>query len=178
MRSLPALADVVVVIGMPGVGKTTVGGALARRLGWRFVDTDDVVAAATGRDVAEIIATSGIEAFRSAERAAVAALGSVADDAVIAVGGGAVLDPDNRTAIAALGRVVWLRAGRATLLAHIATDDRDRPLLLGDVSAALDRLLEERSELYATLATTVVDIDDRTPEDAANEVALALRALS
>ncbi|HVE94719.1 MAG TPA: shikimate kinase, partial [Acidimicrobiales bacterium] len=164
------MPDVVVMVGMPGVGKTTVGGALARRLGWRFVDTDDVVAAATGRDVAELIATDGIGEFRSAERAAVGALASVDEDVVIAVGGGAVLDADNRAALAALGRVVWLRAGRATLLAHIASDDRERPLLAGDVEAALDRLLEERSELYATLATTVVDIDDRTPDDAANEV--------
>jgi len=173
---LPALPDVVVMIGMPGVGKTRVGSALAQRLGWRFVDTDDVVAAATGRAVAEIIASDGIDSFRSAERTAVAALRSLDGDAVVAVGGGAVLDFDNRAAIAGLGRVVWLRARRATLLTHIAGDDVERPLLSGDADAAIDRLLDERSELYAALATTVVDVDDRLPDDAANEVALALRA--
>ena len=161
---------------MLGVGKTTVGAALAKRLGWAFVDTDDLVTADVGEEVPAFINRAGMDAFRDAERTAVGALAGRDGDAVIAVGGGSVIDPANRAELAKLGHVVWLRATPATLLDHVSGDDRERPLLADGAAAAIDRLLAERSELYAALATHVVDVDDRTPDDVANEVLLALRA--
>lgn len=170
------MAEIVVVIGMLGVGKSTVGAALAERLGWGFVDTDDLVSERVGEDVPGYINRAGMDAFRVAEQGVVASLASRADDVVVAVGGGSVIESANRAVLAALGHVVWLRATPATLLDHLREDTRERPLLAGGVAEAIDRLIDERSELYAALATHVVDVDDRTPDDVANEVLLALRA--
>lgn len=174
---MPALTEALVIIGMLGVGKTTVGRVLAARLGWDFVDTDDLVTEHLGEDVPAYINRAGIDAFRVAEQDAVARLGGRGANTVIAVGGGSVIAPANRAELAALGPVVWLRATPATLLDHFRGDPTERPLLAGDAAEAIDRLLDERSELYAALATHVVDVDDRTPDDVANEVLLALRAL-
>lgn len=155
----------IVLIGMPGSGKTTVGAALARLLQWRFVDTDDMVAAEVG-EVAPFIEREGIDAFRARERSAIDGLTNVTGDVVISVGGGAVLDPANRQALAALGSVVWLRAPLATLLERV--DDGDgRPLLAGDAEAALARLLHERVPLYESLASVVVDVHALDPNEAA-----------
>src|SRR5438552_4016152 len=95
---------------MMGAGKTTVGERCAARLGRRFVDTDALVEARTGRTVGEIFAAEGEPAFRAYERAAVAEACATPEPLVIACGGGVVLDPDNRRILRARSLVVWLRA--------------------------------------------------------------------
>jgi shikimate kinase len=157
----------IVLIGMPGSGKTRVGQALAQLLAWRWVDVDDAVS----DDVPGFIEANGIEAFRARERDVIAALKP--QDCVVSVGGGAVLDPANRAALCALGPVVWLRATEATLLDRIGSGD-DRPLLKGDPAAKLPVLLAERTPIYAEMATVVVDVDGRDPYENAGEVALAV----
>lgn len=160
------------LVGMMGSGKTTVGHLAAQRLGWPHLDSDAEVEEATGRSVPEIFATDGEPAFRAAESAAlVRALGI--EPVVVSVAGGAVLDAENRRLIASSGTVVWLRADVATLAARVG-DGAGRPLLDGDTERALAELDAVRRLLYATLADEVVDVDDKTPEQAA---AAAISAL-
>jgi shikimate kinase len=163
-------SQAVVVIGMPGAGKTAVGAALARLLQWAFVDIDDVVAADVG-DVPTFIEREGIETFRSRERTAIDAVTTAIRNGatpatVLSVGGGAVLDASNRDALRAAGPIVWLRATLPTLLDHVG-DGEGRPLLEGGAEAALARLLEERTPTYDAMATITIDVDGLDPNEAA-----------
>jgi shikimate kinase len=157
----------IVMIGMPGSGKTRVGQAVARILEWEWFDVDQAIA----DDVPALIAREGIDAFRVREREVIAALEP--EHAVVSVGGGAILDPANRAALRALGPVVWLRATPETLLERVG-DGHDRPLLKGDPEAKLRVLLAERTPIYEAIATVVIDVDGRTAEENACEVVKAL----
>ncbi len=167
----------VVLVGAPGAGKSRVGRLVARQLGAGFRDTDDDVVAIAGKSVPDIFVDDGEAAFRVLEHGAVArALGEW--PGVLALGGGAVLDPQTRQllgSVAAAGcPVVHLAvsAGEAYKRVGMA---RDRPLLLGAPRAQLTALLRERAPLYAEVATAVVDTDGKEPGDVAEEV-LALVA--
>ncbi|MEY2424952.1 MAG: shikimate kinase [Actinomycetota bacterium] len=160
---------------MPGSGKTTVGRALAQLLSWGFSDTDDLLAEAVGCDFAEFIRRNGIAAARAEEKRVVATLPARLHRQVLSLGGGTLMDPENRARISALGTVVWLRAEPATLRARLAAAERDRPLLDGDLDAALANLLTERTAIYAESADAVVDVDGLDE----NEIAVAIvKALS
>ncbi|MBA2607651.1 MAG: shikimate kinase [Actinobacteria bacterium] len=166
-------SQAIVLIGMPGAGKTTVGAALAQLMQWGFVDVDDVVAAEVG-DIPTYIETHGIDAFRAQESAALdvvtgAIREGAAPAAVVAVGGGAILAQENRIVLAATGPVVWLHASIETLLDHVG-DGSGRPLLVDGAEAALRRLLDERGALYAQTATVAVAVDGRDP----NVIAVAI----
>jgi shikimate kinase len=156
------------LVGMMGSGKTTVGALAAQRLGWPHLDSDAEVVAATGRSVPEIFATDGEPAFRAAESAALARSVQV-EPVVVSVAGGAVLDAENRRLIRTSGTVVWLRADVDTLADRIG-DGAGRPLLDGDTEQALAELDAVRRLLYAQLADAVVDVDDKTPEQVAEAV--------
>lgn len=157
------------LIGMMGSGKTTVGRLLATRLGWRYLDSDAEVEQDTGRSVPEIFAEEGEAAFRAAEAAALRRAVTGTDHVVVSVAGGAVLDPHNRAVISSSGTVVWLRADPDTLAARVG-DGRGRPLLDGDPAAALERLDGVRRPLYAELADVVVDVDRLSPDEVAERV--------
>src|ERR1035441_4410527 len=115
------------LVGMMGSGKTTVGHLVAQRLGWPHLDSDAEVEEAIGQSVPEIFAGQGEPAFRAAETAALVRALSV-EPVVVSVAGGAVLDPDNRRLIAGAGTVVWLRAEVETLADRVG-DGAGRPLL-------------------------------------------------
>lgn len=166
--------DRLLLIGMMGAGKTTVGRLLADRLGWCYLDSDAEVEEATGRTVPELFAEYGEAAFRAAEAEALRSAVSGDGGAVVSVAGGAVLDPGNRRLIAASGTVVWLRAEPRTLAARVG-DGRGRPLLDGDPHAALERLDAVRRPLYRSLADVVVDVDDLGPEEVVDRVLAAAR---
>lgn len=155
---------------MMGAGKSTVGTALALRLGWEYLDSDTQVQHRTGMTVPEIFAARGEAAFRKEEAAALADAVAGNDPVVVSVAGGAVLDPDNRACIRAAGIVVWLRAEVATLAARVG-DGAGRPLLGDDPPAALARLYGERRPLYEDLADVVVDVDGRPVADVVDEIA-------
>ncbi len=159
---------------MPGVGKTTVGAALAQLLQWGFIDVDDLVAAEVG-DVPPFIERDGIEAFRAYEHTAITQLARISGDLVVSCGAGAVLDPRNREALAALGSVVWLRATVDTLLDHVG-DGAGRPLLAGGAQEALQRLLDERTPVYESLASIVIDVDGLDENEAAVAIVKELSA--
>ena len=149
-----------VLVGLMGTGKTTVGAACATRLGRPFVDSDELVEATSGQTVADIFATSGEATFRDLERRAIADACDSPDPLAIACGGGAVLDADNRRRLRASGSVVWLRTSPAVLAARVRDAVRSRPLLEAkDPRQELERLAELRAEAYEAAAHVTVDTD-------------------
>ncbi|WP_447645751.1 shikimate kinase [Nocardioides zeae] len=161
---MSATAPRVVLIGSMGAGKTTVGELLAERWGVAFRDTDADVVATEGRSIADIFVEDGEAHFRALERAAVrTALEEHAG--VLALGGGAVLDPDTR-ALLTDHTVVFLQVGLADAVKRVGLGT-SRPLLLGGVRSRIKTLLDERTPLYTELATLVVPTDGRAPAEVA-----------
>ena len=158
------------LVGLMGVGKTTVGKRCAERLDRPFVDTDELVVAAAGVPFAELWAVEGEPGFRARERVAVADAAASPVPLVIACGGGAVLDPDNRRVLRGTGFVVWLDAPPAILVSRLASDD-SRPLLAGrDRAATLTRLGDVRAPAYEAAADVTVATDGRTMDEVAAAV--------
>ncbi len=144
------------LIGLMGAGKTTVGRALAARLGLQFVDSDQEIERERGCSIAELFARDGEAAFRDIEAQVIDVL-TRRDDVVLATGGGAVLRPENRKALRERGTVVYLRANPDDL-AHRLRHDRTRPLLQqGDMRARLHELYRLRDPLYRETAHFVID---------------------
>jgi shikimate kinase len=154
-----------------GAGKTTVAALLAERWDTTARDTDQDVEAAEGRSISDIFVDSGEAAFRELERAAVAA--ALEEHAgVLALGGGAVLDPSTRELLSG-HHVVFLRVGLADAVKRVGLGTA-RPLLLGNVRSRVKALLDERTPVYLEVARSVVDTDGRTPEEVAAEVRAAV----
>jgi shikimate kinase len=159
----------IVLVGMMGSGKSSVGRALARLTGWPFVDNDALLEAATGRTARELLEDGGEPVLRAGEAAAFrSALGRPIPE-IVSVAAGVVLDPANRSALASAGFVVWLRATTATL-ALWAPGAAHRPWLAGDARAWLERTGRERAPLYAEVADLVVDVDRQTPAAIAGSI--------
>jgi len=167
------MCDHIFLVGMMGAGKTTVGRIVARRLGRPLLDSDAEVERTTGRTVPEIFAEQGEAAFRAEEKRALLEAAASTSPSVVAVAGGAVLDPDNRRLLRLSGTVVWLRARPATLAGRVR-DGAGRPLLGGDPPGVLAALEVERRPLYASLADHVVDVDDRSRAEVAEQVLSAI----
>jgi shikimate kinase len=165
----------VLLVGMMGAGKTTVGRSLAQRFGWPYLDSDEEVRRRTGKTVPQIFADEGEAAFRAQESAVLAEACASTHPVVVSVAGGAVLDPRNRELLGASGLVVWLRASLATLTQRVG-DGRTRPLLGEDPGAALRRLYPERAALYEKIAALVIDVDDVPTERVVERVARAVRS--
>jgi shikimate kinase len=158
-----------------GAGKTTVGALLAEAWGVSARDTDADIEALEGRSISDIFVESGEAHFRDVERKAVAeALAT--HDGVLALGGGAVLDPVTRELLADQ-TVVFLRVGLADAVKRVGLG-ATRPLLLdqaiGGVRGRIRALLEERTPVYESVATLVVDTDDRTPSEVVADIVEAL----
>lgn len=166
------MSPVVVLVGPPAAGKTTVGRLLAERLGVDFADTDDLVVARAGKPVGEIFIDEGEDEFRALEAAAV--VEGLARGGVLALGGGAVLSADTRARLAG-HPVVFLAAGVPTSATRVGLN-RDRPLLLGNPRQQLRALLDARLPLYEEVAVATVVTDDRTPDEVADAVLAALPA--
>lgn len=164
---------VLILIGPPGAGKSTVGPLLAGLLGAEFLDTDTAVEEVAGKPVGDIFISDGEAAFRELERAAVART-IASHRGILALGGGAVMDPGTRQLLAGQ-RVVYLETGfRAA--AHRTGLDAPRPLLIGNPRARMRELLEERLPVYEALAWVRVSTDDRAPQEIADEIAATVTA--
>jgi len=160
-----------ILIGPPGAGKTTVGALVAALLGLDFVDADEVIELAVGKPVGDIFVQDGEQAFRALESATAARL-IASHPGVLALGGGAILDPGTRDLLAGQ-RVVYLETGFTSAVRRTGLD-APRPLLLGNPRARMKTLLEERLPVYESLAWITVPTDEREPEDVAGEIAARL----
>lgn len=144
----------VVLVGLMGAGKTTVGRRLATRLGLPFIDADAEIEVAAGCSINDVFDYHGEEAFRDGERRVIARL--LARPAhVLATGGGAYMDPETRIRIREKCISIWLRADMATLLKRVKRRDT-RPLLrAGDPEKLIEKQIEERYAIYAEADITV-----------------------
>lgn len=149
----------VVLVGMMGVGKTTVGRKLATLLDLPFVDADEEIERAARMSIPEIFANFGEPYFRDGERRVISRLvgqGSFADRKILATGGGAFVDPDTRALVQSRAISVWLDSDIETLIERVGRKD-NRPLLKnGNPREILTRLREERRPFYEQAAIHVV----------------------
>ena len=162
---------VVVLVGFMGAGKTTVGHIVAERLGQPFVDSDVLIEQRLGRDIRDIFRTEGEPWFRQLEHATVADLVR-GQDAVIALGGGAVEDSRSR-AVLRNARVVYLRVSYDEAMARVQSDEF-RPMLH---RPDLDEVYKRRLPVYEDLSVLTVDTDGRRPDTIAHEVLAHLTGL-
>jgi len=166
-----AAGPVLVLVGPPGAGKTTVGELVAARLGVPFADTDRLVEAGAGSSVADLFVQRGEPEFRVLERDAVRdALAG--PPGVLALGGGAPLDPVTRDRLAGVP-VVFLDVSAAGAAERVGMD-RSRPLLLGNVRGQLRDLLAARRPVYEAVARVTVSTDQLNAEQVADAVLAAL----
>ena len=165
-----------VLIGMMGVGKSSVGRRLALRLGRPLVDTDRLVEERVGKTVPEIFAEDGEPAFRAYEAEAVRRALDSDTWAVVAFGGGAVLDPATRDRARDGALVVWLQAPPRELARRVSASRRRsggaaRPLLAeGSPEATLEAIAAEREESYRAAAHVLIDTAGRSPGQVATAV--------
>jgi shikimate kinase len=160
----------IVLVGMMGSGKTTVGRVLASRLKRDLLDSDALVEEREGRSVRDIFANDGEDAFRAIETTVLTESLAKPDGAVIAAAGGVVLRRENREALHASGaRVVWLRAD-PTVLAERVKGGAHRPLLDDDPEGTLRRMYDEREALYREVADLIITVDGRSVTDVVDAV--------
>jgi shikimate kinase len=163
----------IVIVGMMGAGKSSIGRKLAARLAIPFFDADSEIETAAGMNIEQIFERFGEAEFRNGERRVIARL-LERPVHVLATGGGAFMDPETRNLIRARGISVWLKADIETLLDRTGRRN-DRPLLKqGDPRAILENLLAEREPVYAE-ADIIVESNDRPTEETVERVLEALR---
>ncbi len=167
----------IILIGYRSTGKTSVGRRLSERLNLPFYDTDEMVSRRTGKSVKDIVAEKGWEAFRREERIAVKSL-SFLSGCVIALGGGAVMDPANVELLKKKGVFVRLNADAAAIVNRMAADpstgDQRPPLSGGDALTETALHLKEREPIYRLIADFNVDTSGRTINETADEVVRTL----
>ena len=160
----------IVLIGLSGVGKSSVGAILAERLGWPLIDTDDLVTELEGESPAELITTRGEPEFRKIEERVVAEAAR-RTPAVISLGGGAFLSPRSRRALGERGLICWLDAAPAEIARRLreAPDSTERPLLGEDLEGRLQELSDER-RIHYSQADLWTPAQGLTPEDVADRI--------
>lgn len=164
------LADTsIFLVGPMGAGKTTIGKHLAKQLGLEFLDSDHEIEASTGANIPLIFEIEGEAGFRSRETAMIDEL-TQRDNIVLATGGGAVLNEENRQHLHSRGTTVYLHATLDQLMER-TRHDRNRPLLqTDDPRAKLQALLEAREPLYREVAHLVIDTGRSNPKKIANQI--------
>lgn len=161
----------IVLVGMMGSGKSSVGRRLATRLGLPFVDADTEIETAAGMTIPEIFAQRGESEFRDGERRVISRILTTRAPLVLATGGGAFMNAETRARIADLGISIWLKAEPEVLMRRVRKRS-NRPLLqTADPEATLRRMLAEREPVYALSDLTLLSRDD--PHDVVVTAALA-----
>lgn len=155
------------LVGMMGVGKTTVGKLLAEEIGYRFVDTDEVIVKAAGKSINEIFAENGEAEFRQLESDVLAQVCAYTK-LVIATGGGIVMQQHNWSYLHH-GLIVWLDVPVQIILQRLAEDDT-RPLLQDDPESKLRSLLEQRQPMYSQADLHITINAAETPEEIATRI--------
>ena len=171
---MPTRCTVLVLVGLPGSGKSTAGAGLAKKLGWDFVDLDQEIESLAGKEVAQIFAERGEAAFRAMERDVTAAL-SQRTRIVVSAGGGWMSNREASALLRGRARSIYLRVAPATALARLGAELSARPLLSGgDPLRSLSDLLEKRRSDYES-ADAVLDVetlDSQEVIDALHSIAL------
>jgi shikimate kinase len=170
----------IVLIGYRGSGKSTLGKRLAGCLGIKFVDTDDLVQERHGVSISDLVEAHGWEYFRAAEKSIIKEIAD-RDHLVIAPGGGAVLDPDNVTALRRNGLMIWLKADSQALLERIGDDPQTigrRPSLTGKgLAEEIEEVLAYRNPFYERASAVQLDTSEMDVEAVAERI-LSILALS
>jgi shikimate kinase len=165
-----------ILVGPMGAGKSTIGRLLGKELRWPFKDSDKEIEQRTGADIPWIFDVEGEAGFREREQAMLAELCQL-EGLVIATGGGAVLRPENRLALHAGGRVVYLHTTVEQQLDRTSRD-RNRPLLrTGDPGRVLADLMAKRDPLYREIADVIIETDERPPRLVVQEIIDRLETL-
>lgn len=151
----------IVLVGVPGAGKSTVGRLLAQELGRDFFDSDIEIESLTGKSISDLFTTEGEEYFRSIEAQVISDL-LQRENVVLSLGGGSLLNSATREAVK-LNTVIWLVANLAQAVSRVGLN-RNRPLLLGNVRGQLADLMQAREPLYREVATDKVDTSDMSPQ--------------
>lgn len=157
----------IVLVGVPGAGKSTVGHLLAEKLNLNFVDTDLVIERQAGKSISDIFVQDGESVFRELEKQVVADAISN-DDCVVSVGGGALMDAGTRELVKKQ-ECVWLQAGLSQAVDRVGMN-KNRPLLLGNVRGQLADLMAAREPLYIECAKHVVDTNNMTPDQVVEQI--------
>jgi shikimate kinase len=170
---------IIVLVGMMGSGKSSVGAKVARKIDAEFLDTDEMICQRTKLTVRELFSTIGEPAFRDIESSVlIDAIDTHTDGrgVVIATGGGAVLSQQNRSLIVERAQcVVWLDAPVEDLVLR-TRNGKNRPLLDGDTQAALQPMYENRKQLYDEVSTLRINSHSMTVDEVAKNVADAITA--
>jgi len=156
------------LIGMPGCFKSTVGKLLAKKLGWQFLDVDDLYEIEYGESIADTFANSGEIEFRKRETA-VLEKAVLVSNAVIATGGGAVLDRKNRNILKESTTVIYLSAHVYTLFNRVK-NSKNRPLLSEMTVQKIQELFNSRKELYENLYDLKITTDYKHPKQIVTEI--------
>ena len=160
----------VLLVGMMGCGKTTVGTTLSARTGWPYHDNDELVVRATGKPAPDVLDDSGVEALRGVESLALTEALTMDSPLIAGVAGGVVDVTDDRARLRESDAIiVWLRARIETLIVRVG-DGSGRAWLQPDPAAAMRRLYEGRASRYASVATYVVDVDELPPTVVAERI--------
>lgn len=169
-----ANADNIILIGMPGSGKSTLGIVLAKIMNYRFVDADLVIQQQCDKTLQKLIDACGPDGFIEVENEILRDM--EADHTVIATGGSAVYSDEAMRHLASIGRVVYLKISYDQLI-HRLSDLQERGVVLkGGIGMSLRELYDERKPLYEQYAEVTVDVDDLSITAAARKVADALEA--
>ena len=158
-----------ILIGPPGSGKSTVGKALAKKLGINFLDTDSMVERKSGRKISDIFVESGEEVFRDLEYEALT-LALQDQNSVLSLGGGAPISERAQSALTGTGYPIVFLDVSLSVAAPRVGFNRDRPLLLGNPRAQWQSLYELRRPIYEKLATKVIKVDSMNIEEIVNTI--------
>jgi len=156
----------IILIGMMGSGKTTVGQELAKRLSYRFVDTDKIIEEMQGMAVSDIFKLHGEARFRELEVSTLEKLKQL-EKTVLSTGGGVILNPQNTLCLKEMGMIFYLRGSLKQLKENLGESDETRPMLQTN---SLDVILKVRSSLYEQTATQVIDIDGKSVNEIVEEI--------
>ena len=176
MRGRPGLAGKdrrVVLVGMMGSGKTTIGRLLSARTGWPYLDNDELLARRSGKTARALLTSGGEAGLRRAESDALRLGLECAPPWIVGAAAGTILEEENRRALREGSLVVWLRGSAATLRRH-AVGAAHRPWLEGAAEQWFEAAVEERDPLYGEVADLIVETDGRTPDEITDQILAAV----
>lgn len=159
----------VILVGMMGSGKTTIGRLLSEATGWPYIDNDELVRRQSGSTAREVLAEGGEDRLREVESAALALGLELPPPVIVGVAAGTVLDPENRALMDAAGVVAWLRANTETLVRR-AGDAAHRPFIDRGGAGWMAEAAAEREPLYAAIADVIVDTGASTPDESVHQI--------